>query len=552
MHEFEEGLSYRSGFGAEEPSAAQVVPRKELVRLAPDILPYLRPGDRVTKLQLLEIRMPARPSSALRELLALAEASTAAELGERGPVKASRVTDENIDVSPELRIFETVFARDALRVALFLAEPYPRLARATVLALGAAQGVQDDPVREEEPGRIPHELRAPDDPIAQRISQVLGWGWPYYGSVDATPLFIQAVVVCWRHDPRLLEAPVQGRDGRARRLADCLDGAVAWLCRRLDSSSLGLLEYRPSRQGSIENQVWRDSWDAYVHADGQLANHNGGIAALEAQALTYDALAGAVQVRRAQGRDADADELERRALGVRDAVTRLFWVDGEGGGFFAMGLDRDPAGAPRPLAVRTSDMGHLLCSGVLDGDAPDLVARREQVVRGLFGDELLCAAGLRSIASTAIRFHPGGYHLGSSWLWDTCLVANGLDRHGYHGLAEELRARCLAVVEQYRKFPEYARGGEQDEPALTTRLVDIWSAADQRLNRFEQPPQEVQAWTVAAVLDAKRRNGRRALGRPGALPRRARGRQRALEAELLDGRVRSDAAVGTSDLGTVT
>jgi glycogen debranching enzyme len=502
----------------------------------------------VTRLELLDLRTPARRSSALRELLTLARVPTAAQLGASGPVVASRVTDENLDVSPELRMFETVFARDALRVALFLADAYPRLVRATVLALAAAQGVGFHPGREEEPGRIPHELRSPDDPIAQRITRVLGWGWPYYGSVDATPLFVQATVACWREDPAVLEAQVRGRDGRLRPLGACLDDALAWLGRRLDASPLGLLEYRPSRPGSIENQVWRDSWDAYVHADGNLANHDGGVAALEAQALSYDALAGAVEVRRAQGRRADADELERRALVLRDAVHRLFWVDGDGDGFFALGVDRDPRGTPRPLAVRTSDMGHLLSSGLLDGDEPELVARREQLVRVLFGDELLCAAGLRSIASTAIRFHPGGYHLGSSWLWDTCLVANGLDRHGYHGLADELRGRCLAVVERFRKFPEFARGGEHEQPQLNSRLVDIYSAVDQRLNRFEQPPQEVQAWTVAAVLDAKRRNGRRALGRPGALPRRARGRQRALEVELLDGRARHAATVATPDL----
>lgn len=533
MDDLQKCLSYRAGSPPVAPLVGTIVSREEVERLAPDVLDYLEPDDIVVNLELVRTRLPAHPPSALRELLALAGVSHVGELGAAGPVKASRATDENRHVSHELRIFETVFARDALRVAWFLADAYPRLARATVLALAAAQGVEEDQRREEEPGRIPHELRSPDDPVARRISGVLGWGWPYYGSVDATPLFLQVAAAAVREDPGLPAVPVQGHDGRTRTLGQCLDEAVRWLCRRLDDSPFGLLEHRPGRPGSIENQVWRDSWDAYFHADGELVDHSRGVAALDAQALAYDALVDMAERYQADGRADRAAELSRRARTVWEAVHGHFWVDGHDGAYFALGLDYDPQGRPRPLAVRASDMGHLLSSGLLDGQDGELQSRREVVVRAIFSDELLCAAGVRSISSRAARFHPGGYHIGSSWLWDTCLVASGLDRHGYHGLGGELRQRCLAVVQQFRKFPEFTRG-DGGAPRLTSRVVDIYSSADRRLNRFEQPPQEVQAWTVAAILDVKRHNGRRALGRPEAQPRQASGPERRLEAELLD------------------
>jgi glycogen debranching enzyme len=535
MDEFDRSISYRLGAEPARPSPSEALPRAEVERLAPDILEYLKPRDFVTKVEVMDIRIPERPASALRELLNLAGVSRMAELGSNGPVKASCVTEDNLQVSPELRIFEAVFARDALRVSLFLADAYPHLVHATVTHLAMVQGIEDEPRREEEPGRIPHELRKPEDPIAQRMTHVSGWGWPYYGSVDATPLFLQAAVALWERQPAVLAAPVQARDGSVRPLLHYLDKAVDWVCRRLTASSLGLLEYGPPPfRGSLENQVWRDSWDAYVHADGALANHHRGVAALEAQVLTYDALLAMERLYRAEGRGGDAGKLATRAGAVRDAVDRYFWIEDDAGGFYAFGVDRDQADRPRPLAVRTSDMGHLLASHLLDGEDASMVSRRESIIRSLFSDELLCPAGLRSTSSLTARFHPGGYHLGSSWLWDTCVVANGLDRHGYHGLAQELRDRCLAVVQRFRKFPEFARG-EKDDLLLSDRVVDIYSSADRRPNRFEQPPQEVQAWTVAAILDAKRRNGLRALGRSGALPGQATGHRRELEDELLNG-----------------
>jgi glycogen debranching enzyme len=530
----EDGFSTRRGASI-RPTRDEVISVEQLNRMAPDVLPYLRPNDLVIHVEALELRRPSRAPSALRALLQLTQSSCAREIGAHGAVIASGATEENHDVSPELRIFEVVFGRDSLRVALTLHDHYPALARATVLTLAAAQGVATDLPREEEPGRIPHELRDPGDPIAVEITRCFGWQWPYYGSVDATPLFVQALVGCWRREPEVLDEPVVGRDGLTRPLGDCLDRAVDWICRRMDASSLGLLEFTRTWPNGIENQGWRDSWDSYVHADGKVANHGGGVAALEVQALAYDALLDAAEVYDARRDRHRASCLRARAEGLRAAVHERFWVGDDRAGWFGLGVDRDRAGQPRVMAVRTADMGHLLCSRILDGDSPRMAARRESVIRTLFSQELLCGAGLRSMASTELRFHPGGYHLGSSWLWETCLVADGLDRHGYHGLAHELRRRCFRVVDKFRKFPEYARGDGDSDPQLTTRVVDIYSSLDHRRNRFEQPPQEVQAWTVAVMLKAKRQHGARVLGRAGAPPGRASGPQRALEVELLAG-----------------
>jgi glycogen debranching enzyme len=195
-----------------------------------------------------------------------------------------------VDADPELRKFEVMFARDALRVNEFIGYIFPRLRWSTVHALARVQGVEHDAAREEEPGKIVHEWRNPADPVARQITAKSGWGWPYYGAVDTTPLFIRAVTGLLDTDPAAAVAEIEWRDGGCGVLADSLAAAIDWLCRQVDDDPNGLLTYRRLNPQGIENQIWRDSWDSLSHTDGSLPNYDRSVAALDAQVLAYDAL----------------------------------------------------------------------------------------------------------------------------------------------------------------------------------------------------------------------------------------------------------------------
>lgn len=455
--------------------------------------------------------------SALRALYDLCDVDPTVRRSIESPPVAATATNGNR--TDELTLFEALFGRDSLRVADLLWPRRPDLADAVVVTLAGLQGMRTHEASEEEPGRIPHEVR---DPWVVR-APAPGRPGRYYGSIDATPMFCLAVVRLARRHARMLARPVESPDGAVRPLADHLARAVRWTLRRLDRSPAGLLESDPPHERSIANQVWKDSFDSYSHDDGNLAAV-GTVASVEAQALVHDALLEVAELIHDHGAGSsplgllDPAELRERAAHLRVAVLDHYWVEDERGPFFALALDRGDDGALRPLRVRASNMGHLLDSRLLDGD--DVADRREAVARALFAPDLLCAAGVRTLSAFEVRFWPAAYHNGSSWPWDTYLCARGLHRHGFHGLAWELKRRVWEVCRRHRCFPEFTAGTDELEPAPSDRILDVVDARGTR-NRLEQPPQEIQAWTVAAVVAAKAQWADAVLRRPDALPWRA-------------------------------
>jgi glycogen debranching enzyme len=402
---------------------------------------------------------------AVGELCKLAGVERPEEIGLNGPVVGARVSDANAG-EEALRLFEVVFGRDSLTVALIVADLFPRLLEATVLHLAAFQGRRFDARSEEEPGRIAHEIRDPATPGP--------WKFPYYGSVDATPLFITACARAFERRPSF---------ATEARVAQ--EAAVEWLLRRLAADELGLLSFRRANPEGIENQVWKDSWDSMSHADGSVCNHEAPVASVEAQALAYDAL---LDVGR-------TDEAQR----LRRAFEEWFWVDDAEGGFYAIGVDRDPAsGAPRQLATRASNMGWLLRSRLLDG--VEQAERRRRIVELLLSEEFLADGGIRSLSSREVRFRPRAYHNGNAWGIDTYLISLGLARHGFADEARELQRRLLAACRATHRFPEFVAGGEPGSRLIAKRIVDVYDTINERGNRVEQPPQEIQAWTVASVV----------------------------------------------------
>lgn len=450
--------------------------------------------------------------SSLRELLRLTRASGPHEIGKTGPaVAALALKSENEQVPEHLRLYEAVFGRDSLRVAIDLISSYPELGRATMLRLAELQGLEDHHSREEELGRIVHEARDPDDPIAIQLTSRLGWEWPYYGSVDATPEFIRTLTAyCQRSEESraFLSERYTDRNGNEQTMSHALELALLWITRRLSSNEEGILEFKAQIPAGIENQVWKDSWDAYHHADGTLANHQHGVSSIEVQVTTYDALLDAAELFEDILDDTSrATELRAKAAELRETIFDLYWSDDKGG-YFVLGTDRDDSGVLRQLKVRTSNMGHALNSRLLKGDEPRIKKMREALVRSILSPEMLNVSGIRTLASDEVRFRPGAYHNGSVWLWDTHHIAKGLRRLGYRKEADDLDLRLLRVVNQTRMFPEYVRGDDLSVPSINTRTIILYDDTNKRENHVEQPPQEVQAWTVAAILAVKKRLSR--------------------------------------------
>jgi len=459
-----------------------------------------------------EPRLFTSQPSSLEQLLRLTRSSHRDEIGQAGPALASLAMNsidalhfEHNEHTEHLHLYEAVFGRDSLRAASYLIEHYPELARHTILALAELQGVRYDTSREEEPGRIVHEARTDNDPIAQKLSIELGWAWPYYGAVDTAAEFIRtmaAYVTAEEGESSFLEAHYIDRNGERSTIADSLERALGWIEQRRTQSPDGLIEFKSALPLGIENQVWKDSWDAYHHADGQLANHKQGIASLEVQVAAYDALLDAAELYDTRlGDPTRSAALRVQAHELGETILEKFWTNDKGG-YFVLGLDRDDDGTLRQLKLRTSNMGHVLNSRLLEPNESDIINKREAVIGHLLSPELLCVAGIRTLASDEVRFRPGAYHNGSVWVWDTHYVAKGLRRHGHEEDADTIDRRLIDIANTTGMFPEYVRG-EQQDISLNRQTVILWDETVQRKNVVEQPPQEVQAWTVAAILESK-------------------------------------------------
>lgn len=463
----------------------------------------LLPGERIINVEVFnhppatELQAP----SGLRELYRLARVRLDESISKFNTPLASLALETEDSTSPDLHRYEALFGRDSLRVAMDLLPLFPQLAHATIIELARYQGEVFCANREEEPGRIPHEIRDASDPIANGLTETLGWGWPFYGTVDATPEFVRTMVAYMQRtfiNPSVfLAEKYTTHTGAERTMKEAFDNAIEWMLRRMGQNPEGFIESKLAFPESIANQVWKDSWDSYSHEDGTIANLNNGVASVEVQRVAYDALIDAAEVYELLGDGEAAKKILVRAEQLKEAIFTHLWTSDKGG-YFVLGTDRSDDGSLRPLKVRTSNMGHLLGSRLLEGEKGRQY--REAVVRHLFSAEMLTPSGIRTLASDEARYRPGAYHNGSVWLWDTHFIIRGLRRHGYNQLATVLSEQLFTVIEETRTFPEFVRGDDSPRPALNNRIVDVWDENERRENRVEQPPQQVQAWSVASIL----------------------------------------------------
>jgi glycogen debranching enzyme len=332
--------------------------------------------------------------------------------------------------------FMTLFGRDTLITSFqeLLLGPGP--AAAALRALADAQSDVDDPERDAEPGKIVHELR--------RGKTALVWTDRYYGTVDATPLFLVLLSELWRwsgDDPLVLEL-----EQPARRALDWIDSYG-------DRDGDGFVEYLRRGSHGIDNQNWKDSWNSMVFHDGSVAHAP--IAPVEVQGYVYDAkLRVAELARRVWGDDELASRLEREAAELRKRFDATFWLDDRG--WYALGLDREK----RPVDALASNMGHLLWSGIVPSERiPDLAAR-------LASGPLWSGWGVRTLASDEGAFDPVEYHNGTIWPHDNSLIALGLAQAGRRAEASQIvRSQLDAAPFFEYRLPEHFAGFERSDPA---------------------------------------------------------------------------------------
>jgi glycogen debranching enzyme len=424
----------------------------------------------------------------IRTLCELGRVERLEELGTQGPLMASAGAES---------LFHCLFGRDSLRMALDLLDDFPAVAHATLVDLARLQGVRHNPRGEEEPGRILHEHRYPDDPHAARLSE--HWDLPYYGAVDTTPQWINLLVAyCHRMGSfDVLDECITDRLWRRVTLLDSLLMAVDWMLRRLDEpSGGGYVWVRRMSPNGIANQVWEDSGDSHYHADGRLFDFALPYAPVAVQGMAYDALLGAADVLdrvRSAGMPIETRYVRERAADLRMQTLAEFWQADLG--TFAQAVTLEPDGTRLAARVVASSPGHLLTSRMLDGD--DVAPLRSRLAERLMEPDLLACAGIRTKSTTAPRFRPGAYHNGSTWPWDTGVIADGLRRHGYTAQADGLETRIVAACAQVGGYPEFFRGDDGERASVNEHIVD--EVVDGELNRLEQPPQARQGWTATRL-----------------------------------------------------
>jgi glycogen debranching enzyme len=428
-----------------------------------------------------------------RVLCELGRVDRLSELGTQGPLLASAGAHS---------LFHCLFGRDAIRMAMDLLDDFEAVSRATLLDLARLQGVTHNLRGEEEPGRILHEFRAPDDPHAIRLSAA-GWDFPYFGAVDTTPQWVNLLGAhCARYGFSVLDEPLVDRAWRSITLRDSLLAAIGWITQRMDDPlGGGYLWVRRANANGIANQVWEDSFDSHYYADGSLFDFTQPYAPVAVQGYAYDALLiGADLLSRSPGAlHFDPDWLRDRAFRLRARVLGEFWQPDLG--TFAQAITFDAEGRPRPARVVASSAGHLLASRLLDG--ADAIDYRTCLIDGLAQPDLLGGAGVRTKSTAAPRFRAGAYHNGSIWPMDTGVIADGLRRHGAFNAADDLDRRTLAGCRAAGGFPEFLRGDVDGSIRVNTDLVDV--VEDGVLNRVEQPPQANQGWTATRVWRIRRR-----------------------------------------------
>jgi len=395
--------------------------------------------------------------------------------------------------------FMTVFGRDTIITCLQTLIFGPELARTALGVLADLQATEDDATRDAEPGKIVHEVR--------HGKAARTWHERYYGTIDATPLYLILVseVFRWTDDIALM------RDLKAPAIA-----ALEWIDKYGDRDGDGFVEYERRTEHGLENQSWKDSWDSQRFHDGTLARAP--IAPCEVQGYVYDAKRRVADLAREVWRDRElATRLDREADELRDRFDDAFWIE-ERGGYYALALD----GEKRKVDSLCSNIGHLLWSGIVPPH------RVDAIVDQLMGDELWSGWGVRSMSTGDAGYNPLSYHNGTIWPHDNSLIASGLGRYARWSEAQRIVQRMLTAAQHFSyQLPEVFAGMRRSETPFpiaypTAARPQAWAAGapvlllqvllglqpDRRRHALETvAPPELPSWAGSIRLSGIRAFG---------------------------------------------
>jgi glycogen debranching enzyme len=329
--------------------------------------------------------------------------------------------------------FMTMFGRDSIFTSLQALPFTSELAASTLTALGIWQGTRRDDFRDEDPGRILHEMRYGEMTAFEERPHS-----PYYGAADATMLYVVLLdeYERWTGDARLV-----------RTLEQQARAALNWIDEYADLQGNGYVSYkRRNEKTGLENQCWKDSWDSISYRDGRIPGFPR--ATCELQGYAYDAKRRGARLARLVWKDPEfADRLEKQAADLKRRFNRDFWV--EDGEYFALALDADGT----QVDALASNIGHLLWSGIVDKSKAKAVARH------LMGPSLYSGWGVRTLAEGQGRSNPIGYHVGTIWPFDNSFIAWGLRNYGFREEAARIAAGILDAAQFFDgRLPE-AFGG---------------------------------------------------------------------------------------------
>jgi glycogen debranching enzyme len=378
--------------------------------------------------------------------------------------------------------FMTVFGRDSILTAWMALVVDQSLALGTLRTLAEHQGTKIDLRSDQQPGRILHEMRYGMD-----TSKALTGGGVYYGSVDATPLFVMLLgeLHRWGLDP------VDLAD-----LLPAADRALQWVEEYGDRDGDGFVEYQRATDQGLVNQGWKDSFDGITFANGRIADTP--IALAEVQGYVYAAYLARAGIAKQAGDTSQADNWTERANALKTAFNQAFWLPERQ--YYALGLDRDK----RPIDALGSNMGHCLWTGIVDDDKAASVAEH------LLSPEMFSGWGVRTLATSMGAYNPMSYHNGSVWPHDNAIIAAGLARYGYVAEAQQIATALVEAAAAFSgRLPELFCGFDRAEfeapiPYPTSCSPQAWATASpllllRALLRFDPDVPNGRLW-MAPVL----------------------------------------------------